>query len=169
LAVLVIIVIASLLMVPLTLLVVASAVLLGPWFGFACSMAGALLSAWIGFEFGQYFGGRAVRGLSNSQIHRLSKGLSDRGIMAVAALRMLPVAPYTVVNMAAGASHLQLGKFMLGSLLGLAPGVAAITVFSGSLFQVMMNPSLESLEILAAVVVIIVGVTLVLRRLLKTS
>jgi len=169
LAVLVVMVIASLLMVPLTLLVIASAVLLGPWLGFGCSMAGALLSAWLGFLFGHLIGGKAVRSLSSSQIHRLSKGLSDRGVMAIAVLRMLPVAPFTVVNLAAGASHLQAGKFMVGSLLGLAPGVAALTVFSGSLFHAVMNPSPKSIGILAAVAVLIVMATLVFRRLLKTS
>jgi len=169
LAVLVVMVIASLLMVPLTLLVIASAVLLGPWVGFGCSMAGALLSAWLGFLFGHLLGGKAVRSLNSSQIHRLSKGLSNRGVMAIAVLRMLPVAPYTVVNLAAGASHLQAGKFMLGSLIGLTPGVAALTVFSGSLFQAVMNPSPESIGILAAVAVVIVAVALGFRRLLRTS
>ena len=169
LAVLLILVIASIMMVPLTLLVVTSAVLLGPWIGFGCSMAGSLISAWLGFQIGHKMGGRAVRGLSSSQIHRLSKGLSDRGILAIAVLRMLPIAPYTVVNLAAGASHLQVGKFMLGSLLGLIPGIAAVTVFSDSLFQAVMNPSPESIMILIGVVVLIVVVTLVFRRLLKTS
>jgi len=169
LAVLLVLVIASIMMVPLTLLVVASAVLLGPWHGFGCSMAGSLISAWLGFQIGHKMGGRAVRGLSSSQIHRLSKGLSDRGILAIAVLRMLPIAPYTVVNLAAGASHLQVGKFMLGSLLGLAPGIAAVTVFSDSLFQAVMNPSPERIGILIGVVVLIVIATLVFRRLLKTS
>jgi len=169
LAVLVIIVIASLVMVPMTLLVVASAVLLGPWIGFGCSMAGALLSAWLGFYIGHFLGGNAIRRLSSSELHRLSKSLSERGIMAIAVLRMLPVAPYTVVNLAAGASHLQVGKFMLGSLLGLAPGVIALTVFSGTLFQAVMNPSAETLGILAVVACVIVAGALLFRRLLKTS
>ena len=169
LAVFAVMVIASLLMVPLTMLVVASAVLLGPWVGFGCSMAGALVSAWFGFQFGHKIGGKAVRGLNSSQIQRLSKGLSDRGVMAIAVLRMLPVAPYTVVNLAAGASHLKLGKFMLGSLLGLAPGIAAVTLFSGSLFQAVMNPTPESIGILVAVAAFIIVGTLVFRRLLKTS
>ncbi len=128
-AVLLVLVIASIMMVPLTLLVVASAVLLGPWIGFGCSMAGSLISAWLGFQLGHKLGGRAVRGLSRSQIHRLSKGLSDRGILAIAVLRMLPIAPYTVVNLAAGASHLQVGKFMLGSLLGLVPELPRLRCF----------------------------------------
>ena len=169
LAVLVVIVVASLAMVPLTLLVVASAVLLGPWIGFGCSMGGALLSAWAGFQIGNVFGGQAIRGLSSSELHRLSKALSNRGVMAIAVLRMVPIAPYTVVNLAAGASHLQLGKFMLGSLFGLAPGIAALTVFSGSLFEVVMNPSAANLGVLAVVACVIVAGVLVFRRLLRTS
>jgi len=149
--------------------VVASAVLLGPWVGFGCSMAGALLSAWVGFYIGNVLGGSAIRGLSSTELHRLSKALSNRGVMAIAVLRMLPVAPYTVVNLAAGASHLQAGKFMLGSLLGLMPGIAALTVFSGSLFQAVMNPSAGSLALLAVVAAVIIAGALLFRRLLKTS
>jgi len=169
LAVLAVVVVASLLMVPLTLLVVASAVMLGPWIGFGCSMAGALLSAWVAFQVGHILGGAAIRGLSGSDLQRLSKSLSERGVMAIAVLRMLPVAPYTVVNLAAGASHLQAGKFMLGSLLGLAPGIAALTVFSGSLFEAVMNPSAGNLGILAVVACVIIAGILLFRRLLKSS
>jgi phospholipase D1/2 len=168
-AVLAVVVVASLLMVPLTLLVVASAVLLGPWIGFGCSMAGALLSAWVAFQLGNRLGGSAIRGLSGSDVQRLSKSLSDRGVLAIAVLRMLPVAPYTVVNLAAGASHLQAGKFMLGSLLGLAPGIAALTVFSGSLFEAVMDPSAGNLGILAVVACVIIAGILLFRRLLKSS
>lgn len=169
LAVLVVMVIASLVMVPLTLLVVTSAILLGPWIGFGCSMAGALISAFLGFHIGQIISGDAIHKLSNSKLHQLSKTLSNRGVMAIAVLRLLPVAPYTIVNLAAGASHLQVGKFMLGSLFGLAPGVAALTVFSVSLFQAVLNPSAETLGILAVVACVIIASTLLFRRLLKTS
>ncbi len=169
LTVLFVLVVASLLMVPLTLLVVASAVLLGPWLGFGCSMAGALISAWVGFSLGRVMGAKAIQRLSGSQVHRLSKRLSEQGVMAVAILRMLPIAPYTIVNLVAGASHLRLGQFMIGSALGLIPGLTGLTVFSDSLLHAVMNPSLESLGVLAIVAGVIVVVSLVLRRLLKTS
>lgn len=168
-AVLIAIVIASLLMVPLSVLVVVAALLLGPWTGFTCAMAGALVSGWLGFLLGRLLGGKILQRLSGSQIHKLSQRLSDRGVMAVAMLRLLPVAPYTVVNLAAGASHLRQGQFLSGSAIGLAPGVGALTLFSGSLYQAVVNPSMKSLGLVTLVVVIIVAAALVLRRMLKMS
>lgn len=168
-AVLVLVVVASLLMLPLTLLVIASSLLLGPWSGFACSMLGALASGWIAFLLGELLGGRVLQRLSGSQIHKLSQRLSERGILAVAMLRLLPVAPYTVVNLAAGASHLKQGQFMVGSAIGLLPGIGALTVFSGSLAKAIRNPSLESLGAAAVFAVVIVIAALLLRRMLKPS
>ena len=169
LAVFLLLLIASLLMVPLTLLVVVCALLLGPWTGLACAMAGALTSAWVGFIVGKITGGKLLRQMDGSQIHKLSEKLSDRGIMAVAMLRLLPVAPYTVVNMAAGASHLKQGPFMIGSAIGLAPGIGALTLFSETLYQAVMNPSAMSLTIVALVAIIIIVAAFLLRRLLKVS
>jgi len=161
--------VATMLMVPLTPLVVASALLLGPWLGFASSMAGALLSAAGGFVAGERMGGQLLARYSESGIHRLSKRLSSRGILAVAVLRMVPVAPYTVVNIVAGASHLQLARYMLGTAIGMVPGIGALSLFSGSLYKAVTEPSVESIGVvLGATVFIGLGVWL-LRRVLKST
>jgi uncharacterized membrane protein YdjX (TVP38/TMEM64 family) len=156
-------------MVPLTPLVVASALLLGPWLGFASSMTGALFSAAAGFVAGDRMGGQLLARYSESGVHRLSKRLSSRGILAVAVLRMIPVAPYTVVNIVAGASHLRLDRFMLGTLIGMAPGLAALAWFSDSLFRAVTEPSTQSVGLLLGVTAFIGIAVWLLRRLLQTS
>jgi len=161
--------VTTLLMVPLTPLVVGSSLLLGPWMGFGSSMAGALISAVAGFIAGHLMGRQLLEQYSESRVHRLSKKLSDRGILAVAVLRMVPVAPYTVVNVVAGASHLQLGRFMAGTAIGMVPGVAALSWFSGSLYRAVTDPSARSLGVLLAATVFIGVGALLLRRLLKSS
>lgn len=160
---------ASLLMAPLTLLVVAAGLLLGPWLGFACAFAGALLSALCGFLLGRVLGRSSLERLSGSRLHRLSRRLADQGVLAVAMLRLVPVAPYTVVNLVAGASHLRLGAFLLGSALGLAPGVLGLAVFSGSLLQALTDPGPGTLLLLVAVAAVLVGGALALRRLLGSG
>jgi len=164
-----IIVAATLLMVPLTPLVVASAILLGPWLGFASSMTGALLSGTAGFLGGERLGGTLLEHYSESRVHQLSKRLSDRGILAIAILRMIPVAPYTVVNIVAGASHLRLGRFLLGTTIGIVPGIAALTWFSDSLYGAITDPSPRSLGVFAGATVFIVLGVWILQRLLKSS
>ncbi len=160
---------ASLLMAPLTLLVVAAGLLLGPWLGFACAFAGALISALCGFLLGRVLGRSGLDRLSGSRLHRLSRRLADQGILAVAMLRLVPVAPYTVVNLVAGATHLRLGAFLLGSALGLAPGVLGLAVFSGSLLRALADPGPGTLLLLVAVAAVLVGGALTLRRLLGSG
>jgi len=166
-AILLIVVIANLLMVPLSVLTVVCALLLGPWLGFFCAMAGALFSALLAFLIGQSLGGELIERFSGSTVHTLSKKLSERGVMTVAILRMLPVAPYTIVNLVAGVSHLRLGTFMLGSALGLVPVLAALTAFSGTLLQLINNPGAKSLAVFVLLAVAILILTLVARRILK--
>jgi hypothetical protein len=56
---------------------------------------------------------------------------------------------------------------MLGSTIGLVPGVAALTAFSGVLFEAFTQPSRKSLVVLALLAGIILITALVLRRFLK--
>jgi uncharacterized membrane protein YdjX (TVP38/TMEM64 family) len=127
------------------------------------------LSGAAGFIGGERLGGQLLERYSESRVHHLSKRLSDSGILAVAVLRMIPVAPYTVVNIVAGASHLTLGRFLLGTAIGMLPGIGALTWFSGSLYRAITSPGPQSLGVLLGATVFIgLGVWL-LRRLLKSS
>ncbi len=166
-AILGVVTVASLAMLPLSVLVVVAAVLLGPWQGFACSMLGALLSGAASFQIGKWMGGTLLERYDGSRVHRLSQRLSERGIMAVAVLRMIPVAPYTIVNLVAGASHLGLTRFIIGSAIGLAPGIGALTLFSGSLVNAVKDPGPGTIAALAVVVIVIGIAAFGLKRVLK--
>lgn len=163
------IVLATLLMVPLSAMTVVSALLLGPWLGFLVSLVAALISGTIAFMLGQAMGGELIERYSGSRVHDLSRRLSDRGVLTVAVLRLVPVAPYTVVNLVAGASHLDLGKFLAGSAIGLVLPLAALAWFSESLLDALTDPSPASITVLAlALTVIGVGGWL-LRRMLRSA
>jgi phosphatidylserine/phosphatidylglycerophosphate/cardiolipin synthase-like enzyme/uncharacterized membrane protein YdjX (TVP38/TMEM64 family) len=132
---------ASLLMVPLTLLAMVTGIVFQGWEAFAYIFAAALLSSALGFAGGQLLGRGAIERLSGSRLQQLSKRLAERGTVAVALLRLVPIAPFTVFNFVAGASHLGFRQFLVGSLLGLAPGLGAITLFSTSLWRAITAPS----------------------------
>jgi phospholipase D1/2 len=125
---------ASLAMVPITLLAMVAGILFAEWDAFVYVLSGAILASAIGFAGGQLLGRGAVARLAGSRLGRLSKRLADRGIITVALLRLVPIAPFPIFNLVAGASHLRFWQFLLGSLLGMAPSICAITVFSSALF-----------------------------------
>ncbi len=155
---------ASLIGVPVTLLIVASAVVFGPLAAFAYALAGSLAGAAFGFALGHTLGRRAVRELAGARLNALSHRLGQRGLLAIITVRVIPVAPFTVVNLVAGASHIRLRDFLLGTLIGMTPGLLAVTVFSDRVLAALRDPSATALAALAVVVAVIAAGALVARR-----
>ena len=63
-------------------------------------------------------------GCSGAASSRIQSRIIGKGVVAVAMIRMVPIAPFSIVNVVAGASKLSLRDFMLGTVLGMAPGIA---------------------------------------------
>ncbi len=148
-------VIGGLLMLPVVALIAATGLLYGPVAGLAVAFAGSLLSAVAGYGLGALAGRPRLERLTGSRIERISRQLARRGILSVLIVRMLPVAPFTVVNMAAGASHIRLRDFVAGTALGMAPGIVAITLFSGQLARVLYAPDALGVGVLAGLAIVI--------------
>jgi uncharacterized membrane protein YdjX (TVP38/TMEM64 family) len=74
--------------------------------------------------------------------------ISKQGVLAVAAVRMVPIAPYSLVNLAAGAAHVPFRDFVYGTLLGMSPGIVGITFFAEQLEQMIRSPNAVNLVML---------------------
>jgi phospholipase D1/2 len=85
----------------------------------------------------------------------------------VLAVRVFPVAPFTIVNLVAGASHIRFRDFLIGTALGMAPGIGTVSIFSDQLVAVFREPSLATLSILAAVILAIAGGAIALQSWLR--
>ena len=77
------------------------------------------------------------------------------GLLAVLVVRMLPIAPFSIVNVVAGASHIRWRDFLFGTFLGLMPGIAAMTLFVDRAVAVIREPSPRTFLMLGAAVVVI--------------
>jgi len=133
-------VLGSLLMVPVTAMIVVASLLYGPLTGWALALAGAVASAMAGFGIGHLMWRETVRSVGGKALNRLSHMLGRRGLVAVATVRIVPVAPFTVVNLVAGASHVRFRDFLLGTLVAMAPGIAALTFLSDRVAAAATDP-----------------------------
>jgi len=167
LAVLGIYVLAGLLVVPVTLLVAVTVLVFGPWLGLVYALGGSLLSAASTYGLGRLFGREAVRRFAGSGLNRLSERLGQRGLLAVVTLRFVPVAPFTVVNLVAGATHIGTRDFLLGTLLGMAPGIVATALFIDRIMAAIHEPGAASFAVLAGVVALLIVGAVALRRWLR--
>ncbi len=160
--------VAAALAVPLTLMVVVCVLAFGAMKGFIFAYIGAQLSAILSYLMGDYLGRDMLRRYAGDTINRLSKRLSDRGVATIVTLRVVPVAPYALVNLVAGASHISLRDFLLGTLLGLVPGLLAIALFADGLLKAITGPGLTSFAWVAALLLVLgVGAHYLRRALLS--
>jgi phospholipase D1/2 len=160
-------VVAGTLMVPVTLLIAVSGVVFGPFYGALYSTFGAMLCAALGFALGAWLGRDALRQLLGRRVNRLGEQFVRRGIMAMTILRLLPVAPFTVVNVMAGASQLQWRDYMIGTFLGMFPGIVLTVAFSHNLAEAIRHPNLATISVLLLVTLLLIGLALGLQRLLE--
>jgi phosphatidylserine/phosphatidylglycerophosphate/cardiolipin synthase-like enzyme/uncharacterized membrane protein YdjX (TVP38/TMEM64 family) len=157
-------VLAGLLVVPLTLMIAATGAVFGPVLGTVYALGGALLSAFVTYTIGRRIGRETVRRLAGERLNAISRKLAERGLLAVVLVRLVPIAPYSVVNVVAGASHIGLRDFLLGTLIGLLPGVLGIVVFVDRLIDSILHPSVLTFALLAIIAGLIAGSGMLLQR-----
>jgi phospholipase D1/2 len=156
-------VVGSLVMFPVTIMIVATAFSFGPASGFFYSLTGCVLASMATYGIGRALGRDAVSRLSGSRVNRLSRRLAQHGIITVGTVRIIPIAPFTVVNLVAGASHIRFQDFVFGTLLGMAPGIAAVTLFEHQLEEAIREPGLGSFALLAVLVAAIIAAIFVIK------
>jgi uncharacterized membrane protein YdjX (TVP38/TMEM64 family) len=142
-------IVAGLVAVPLSVLVVATAAALGALEGAAVSWAGGMASGLTVFLIGRLAGRRSFESLLGERGRRVADRIAERGVLAVAVVRNLPVAPFSVVNLAAGASPVSARDFVLGTAIGLIPGILMLTLVGDRLMDALRSPSPANLALLA--------------------
>ena len=93
------------------------------------------------YAIGRWLGDKALRRFFGPQLNRISAGLLERGIMAVTLIRLIPGAPYMLVNFAAGALRIHPLDYVIGTALGLTPGFAVMAVLGRHAMDVIRDPT----------------------------
>ncbi|HXV80555.1 MAG TPA: VTT domain-containing protein [Candidatus Binatia bacterium] len=159
--------VASLIAIPITLMIVATVLVFDTFLGFFYALCGSVFGAVVSFWLGRMIGRDTVRHLAGPRLNELSHRLARRGLLATLLLRLVPVAPFTVVNLVAGASHIRFSEFAAGTVIGMTPGILALTVFSDRLLALLRDPSPIALTILGLVTATFIGASIALRYWLK--
>jgi uncharacterized membrane protein YdjX (TVP38/TMEM64 family) len=159
--------VASLIAIPITLMIVATVLVFDTLLGFVYALCGSLFGAAVSFWLGRIIGRNVVRRLAGRRLNELSRRLGRRGLLAMLVLRIVPVAPFTVVNLVAGASHIRFKEFAAGTVLGMLPGIFAVAVFSDRPLAMLRHPSPAALAVLALVTAALIAGSAAIRYWLK--
>ncbi|PLX78521.1 MAG: phosphatidylserine synthase [Desulfuromonas sp.] len=161
--------IGSCLMFPVTLMIVATAISFGPVMGFTLAFSGSLLGGLASYLAGRWLGRDVVRKLAGDRLNRLSRRLARRGWLTIALVRVVPIAPFTIINLVAGSTHISTRSFLIGTAVGMGPGIMAIMLFEGGIEQALRNPNwgtvlLAVAAIVGAVLLLYLGKRWLLKR-----
>jgi phospholipase D1/2 len=149
---------------PVNLLIAASIVVFGPVAGAAIALTGSLASAALLHQIGGAFPEHVWTRFAGRHAEQLRERVARHGIIAVAVVRILPVAPYSVVSLAGGIAGIARVPYLVGTALGMLPGIVLYALFADRARKVIADPRPLSWAMLVFAAILIVAVALLLRR-----
>lgn len=139
---------------PNTILNTATILGLGTLWGLPTALTGSVVAAMIAYALGRRYGQDRLQDLDSEMVERLARRFRAAGPLQIAMLRLLPIAPYGVVNLVAGVARVHPFSFGLGTVLGLLPGNLLVTAFGHQLRSVLRNPSKGEIALMGAIIAV---------------
>ncbi|MBK1659629.1 TVP38/TMEM64 family protein [Paracraurococcus ruber] len=96
--------------------------LFGTWWGGLCILVGAALGATIVFLAARTVIGDALRARAGPFLQRLEAGFREDALSYMLVLRLVPLFPFWLVNLAPAFLGVRLSTFVAGTFLGIIPG-----------------------------------------------
>src|SRR5688500_6845544 len=155
---------AAFVMFPRPVLTLLTVIAFGPWLGFPYGMAAIITAALATYYTGRLLPERTVQRLAGDRLDDVVKALRRHGLMAMLAVRIIPVSPFAVDGLIAGALPIKVWDYTLGTFLGMLPGVLATSVFGSQISAALEDPASINWWIVAAVIVAIIALIWFVRR-----
>ena len=118
--------------VPVSPLPFAGGMVFGPVLGSILSLAGGMISAFLGFVIARYVARSFIEKLLRGRLSKLDDISYEHGFWAVIFIRFCGI-PYSLQNFISGLSRVSTSDYLFATLAGIAPWTIAITVMGDSL------------------------------------
>jgi phospholipase D1/2 len=155
---------AAFVLFPRPLLTLLTVIAFGPRLGFVYGMAGILLSALATYYAGRVLRPATVERLTGKYSSHAGKVLREHGLAAMIAIRIVPAAPFVLEGILAGAMRIKLWHYMVGTFVGMLPGVLATSVFGDQITRALEDPSTINWWLVGAVLIAFALMTWAVKR-----
>jgi uncharacterized membrane protein YdjX (TVP38/TMEM64 family) len=118
---------------PTSILTPLSAVVFGPFLGWIYTFIGENIAATVAFLVARYFGGDLI--LKFKKLRLIDSELTEHGLRTVIFLRLVPLFPFDVVNFGLGLTSVRFKEYVVGTAVGVLPGLTAYIFLGASLLS----------------------------------
>lgn len=131
-------------------LTILSGFLFGPVLGTICAVASATIGATILFLVAGSSVGDALRAKAGPRLNRIAEGFRADAFSYLLFLRLVPVAPFWLVNLAPALVGIPVRTFFFATLIGILPGTAVFATIGAGLDSVIAAQEQAQAACLAA-------------------
>ena len=143
--------------VPTSVMATVGVMVFGPWPGVPYALMGMVCGSLVVYGLGRYSGAAFIdRWARKGRLHTLATVLQKEGLWAVFVVRAVPLAPFVLVSMTAGAFRIRFWHYVVGTALGLAPGTVMMGLFWDRVKAALEQPNWTTYSVLLFMVVLVV-------------
>jgi len=155
---------ASFVMFPRWIITMTAVIAFGPWHGFVYGFIGILIAGLATFLPGRLFERDTIRRIAGKKLRPVTHFMERKGLIAVTLVRLVPIAPFPIVNLVMGAMRVKIVHFLGGTFLGMLPGMLAATVLSDQLAAALEDPTRINFWVIAGAVLFLMTVAFFSQR-----
>ncbi|MAM35267.1 MAG: phospholipase [Micavibrio sp.] len=142
---------------PIMALNLITAIVFGPLWGLIYGLLGSLASAAFSYGIGRVIGQKTVN-FFHSATEKVRQYADRGGILGMTLIRMVPIAPYTLVNLAFGITGVSFLSYMISTGFGLLPGIFAKAMLGGAIGELFENPEPKVIFYTVASILLWIGI-----------
>lgn len=137
-----------------TILSLSAGAIFGPFMGTLYAVTAASLGATLSFLVTRYLLRDFILARFGSRLESINKELEERGLNYLLFLRLVPIFPFFLINLAAGLTRLPLRTFILGTFWGIIPGGFVYVNAGASLASITRLSDIASPRVLGSFVLL---------------
>jgi len=157
--------VAATIMLPAAPFTIGAGLLFGPLVGTVTALIGATCGATGAFLVGRFLGRGAVERFGGRRVAALDGHLKRRGFSALLVVRLVPLFPFNLINVAAGVTGIRLRDYVLATAVGIFPGTFAYAAVGGTI----TDPTSPAFAAAMAVFLVVTGAAFVASRRMRAN
>ncbi|MEX2561933.1 MAG: TVP38/TMEM64 family protein [Nitriliruptoraceae bacterium] len=157
--------VAATIMLPAAPFTIGAGLLFGPLVGTVTALIGATTGATGAFFVGRLLGRGAVERFGGRRFAALDRHLDRRGFSALLVVRLVPLFPFNLLNVAAGVTGIRVRDYVLATAVGIFPGTFAYAAVGGTID----DPTSPAFAAAVGVFLVVTGAAVVASRRMRAN